>query len=295
MLPLTQGGTVGHVNARSNGCALGLAPNTGQFLCSAFASVHRHSASLRLSNETTIDPLDNLVNNLLPIFSEMVVEDDKLGVARPHRWITLAEQNKRLTEAGCRAVVNLGDKDTRTANLFTFSRPGRMLVLAHAFLLADPSKAHTLGGMAADLDRTLDGIIKAGGAVLDLETGMTTRQSRKEIVKAARVHITRSNRGLSSALNGRRSHGRPKSWTDKADRKIIWNAWHSREYPTNEAAAAAASKALGQEIGWQTMYRVVKRMREEKGDIAAGGASGRLPGNPNFRTRKRSQKRKTKR
>jgi hypothetical protein len=225
----------------------------------------------------------------------MVVEDDKIGVARAHRWITVAEQQRRLEQAGCRGVIELRDKGYNIDSLLQLAQPGRTFMLAHAFLLADPARRHVLGGMAGDLDRTLSRIAKEGGAVLDLETGLSTRDDRRGLVKRARMHITRSNRGWSSALNGALSHGRPKSWTKAEQRKIIWEAWHSREYPTNEAAAVAASAELGKRIAAQTMYRVVKRMREEKGEQDPGGASGRLPGNPNFRKRKPRQKRKTRR
>lgn len=222
----------------------------------------------------------------------MVVEDDKIGVARAHRWITVSEQRRRLEQAGCRGVVELTDRGHDIDALMQLANPGRIFVAVHAFLLADPAKRHRLGGMSADFDRTLDKIAKAGGAVLDLETGASTRDGRKDVVKISRIHISRSNRGLSSALNGLRSHGRPKEWTKDEERKIIWDAWLSREYPTNEEAAKAASKVLGRKIAPQTMYRVVRQIRIEKGDIYAGGASGRLPGNPNFRVKRAARKRR---
>jgi hypothetical protein len=228
----------------------------------------------------------------------MVVDNDTIGVVRAHRWITVVEQRRRLEEAGYRTVVELSDRGYGTDDLLKLANGGRTFVAVHAFLLADPTKRHQLGGMARDLDTTLGKITKAGCVVLDLSTGLSTRDARRDVVKTARAHIIRSNRGQSSALNGLRSHGRPRAWTKAEVRKIIWEAWHSREYPTNEEAAKAVSKLLGRKVSKQIMYRTVQRMREEQGDENAGGASGRLPGNPNFkvkRARRQShQKRKRK-
>lgn len=229
----------------------------------------------------------------------MVVQsEDKLGVARDHRWMKLAEQKRQLEADGCRAVLELTNdphKGGHTVDdLYKLARPGRLFTLVHIFLLAEPRAKRLKGGMKANLLKVLDEIAKRGGVVKDMETGLTTatKEHRKAIVAVAHSHISRSNRGLRSALNGHKSRGRPKSWTDPAVRQVLWDAWHSDEYRTNAAAVAAAATKLGRKVYIATMYKVVKEMRAEKGIPDTGGASGRLPGNPTMREHPRRKQRR---
>lgn len=224
----------------------------------------------------------------------MVVENDKLGVARDHRWLKLAEQKRRLEAAGCRAVIELSDKGADLKDLVQMARPERTFVLCHAFLLADPRYRRAKGGLRARLDDALNQVAKRGAVVMDLETGLSTadKQHRKAIIAVSHGHISRSNQGLRSSLNGKRSRGRPKTWDDPAVRQALWNAWHSDEYKSNPDAIAAAEAKLGRKVYMATMYRVVKEMRREKGIPDAGGASGRLPGNPTLREHPRRKQRR---
>ncbi len=103
---------------------------------------------------------------------------------------------------------------------------------------------------------------------MDLETGLTTadKQHRKAIAAVSYDNIARSNQGLKSNLNGKRSKGRPKAWIDPAERKIAWEEWHSALNVSNAAAAKAASERLGKEISPNAIWRIVRDMRRERGE-----------------------------
>jgi hypothetical protein len=222
---------------------------------------------------------------------------DIIGVVRNHRWISAGEQRKRIEADGCRTIVELGGKrdEGSMEGLILLARPGSVLKLTHAFLLGDPNTTKK-GGTKASFDAAVKAITEQrGGTILDMETNLTTAKPnhRKAIVAVAHDHIARSNQGLSSALNGARSKGRPKAWTDPKERQIIWDEWHSTAHKTNVDAVTAATKRIGRKVYYHTMWRVVREMRVERGMPDAGGASGRAPGNPAFRkTRRRAKSKK---
>jgi hypothetical protein len=215
------------------------------------------------------------------------VDRDLLGVIRDHRWVRAGTQRKRLEAAGCRSIIELeGKKSVATqADMIRMARPERTLVLAHAFLLADPKARGRRGGVKQNFDEVLAAIHKRGGIVLDLETGLTTDLDfhRRAVVALSHDHIGRSQKGLRSALNGARSRGRPALWRDPKDRKVVWEEWHSNEHQTNLDAIAAIEARTGKKIHQSTAWRVVREMRREKGKADATGASGREPGSPILR------------
>lgn len=222
----------------------------------------------------------------------MMDKTDIIGVVRDHRWIKAVEQRKRLSADGCRVIVELNGGSSQ-ADLERLTRPGTVLKLVHAFLLADPN-TNQRGGVKASFDAYLKALTeKRGGIVKDMETGLTTEKAehRKAIVAVAYAHITRSNQGRKSQLNGARSRGRPKAWTDERVRQIIWDEWHSTAHKTNVDAVKAASERIGRKVYYHTMWRVVREMRRERGMPDAGGASGRLPGNPAIRPDGRRKRR----
>lgn len=211
----------------------------------------------------------------------MSTTEDKLGVVRDHRWVSAAVQRKRLEEDGCRGILELdGKKNAVTQNdIIRMSTIGRTFVFVHAFFLADPSFRKKRGGLVANFDAALAEIAERGGAVKDLETGLSTadRQHRKAIIAISHRHIARSNQGLRSSINGKKSRGRPMSWSDPKDRQTIWDEWHSNAHATNTAAADEASRKMGRRITHYVMWRIAKQMREERG-LKGLGASGRRPG-----------------
>ncbi len=218
----------------------------------------------------------------------MVAQNDKIGVVRDHRWVKAVEQHRRLEAEGCRGIVEIDGKKNpvHQSDIIKMACPGRVFALAHAFLLADPKGRNRRGGVKADFDAVLKALTDKGAIVKDMETGLTTEtaEHRRAVMAVSYSHIARSNQGLKSALNGTRSRGRPKEWADPKDRKIIWEEWHSSEHKTNADAVKAASERLGREVSHAAMWRVVREMRREKGKPDAGGASGRLPGNPLLRS-----------
>lgn len=155
---------------------------------------------------------------------------DKIGVVRQHRWINAAEQERILRDR-CRIVVSLGGgkaKLVTLAELAKLTRPGTVVELVHVYLLADPKRKRAAGGMKADLRAAIALLVdKRGGVLVDVETGLTTAQTgqRKALIALAEDQISRSNKGLKSALNGAKSKGRPKpDYTPQqlADAKAIW-------------------------------------------------------------------------
>lgn len=211
----------------------------------------------------------------------MTGNNDTIGVVRKHRWLSEAAQRERLRAEKCRIIVELdGKKDACSREeLEKLTRPGTVVVFVHAFFLADPKARRRKGGLKADFDNAIQRLVKKRGGILrDLESSLTTETAEhvKAIKALAYANISRSNRGLRSAANGSRSQGRPKDWIDPAERQIIWEEWHSALNTTNGQASDAATKRIGRYCSPNTMWRVVKQIRAEKG-IGGKGASGRRP------------------
>jgi hypothetical protein len=214
----------------------------------------------------------------------MSTSQDIIGVVRHHRWISAKEQKRRIEADGARIIVELDGKEgaarvVKLEELAKLTRLGTELKMVHAFLLANPKAQRKRGGLKASFDAAFELLTKKREGVLrDMETGLTTEtaQHRKAILAVTYAHIARSNQGLSSALNGARSQGRPKKWTDAQVRQIIWEEWHSTLNRTNGQASDKASERIGRYVSPNTMWKVVKEMRAERG-IGDKGASGRRP------------------
>lgn len=172
---------------------------------------------------------------------------DKIGVIRHHRWLSATEQD-RILRPRCRAVVSLGGGKAKLIareDLERLVRPDTIIELAQAFLLADLKARKKPGGMKADYTKIVSRIMKRGGVVSDIGSGLTTESEghRKAMEALAFEQISRSNRGLKSALNGARSKGRPRpNFTAEqlASAKAIWR--NIMDYPTwGEAQKALAN------------------------------------------------------
>jgi hypothetical protein len=216
----------------------------------------------------------------------MSTSEDTLGIARDHRWMRLAEQQKQLKPVS-RVVVVLGDtkgrdagKGHELADVLRIIRPGTVVQLMYVFLLAESrSQPGKHGKMRrATFDKALAAVEGRKGIVKDMLTGLSTETSaqRGALKALAYDQIARSNRGLNSAENGARSRGRPSRWSDPKDRQIIWDEWHSIAHPTNTDAADEASRRMGKRISHYVMWKVVSEMREARG-LKGKGASGRRP------------------
>ena len=215
----------------------------------------------------------------------MSTNEDTVGIARDHRWMRLAEQQRQL-KACSRVVLVLGDqkgrdgKGDKLEELAQIIRPGTVVQLMYAFLLVDPGKKSTPGKLRRSaFDKALSLVVdKRKGVVRDMLTGLSTetKAKRQALCDLAYGQIARSNKGLNSAENGARSRGRPRQWFDPERRQIVWEEWHSSAHATNTEAADEASRRLGTRITHLTMWRIVKEMREAKG-LKGAGASGRRP------------------
>ncbi len=215
----------------------------------------------------------------------MSTNEDTLGIARDHRWMRLAEQQKQL-KACSRVVATLGDakgiesKGNRLEDVARIIRPGTVVQLMYAFLLAESRGA--AGGYGrmrrATFDKAMALVEGRKGIVRDMLTGLSTETpaQRRALIDAAYGQIARSNQGLSSSENGSRSRGRPKQWDKPENRQIIWDEWHSSAHATNTDAANEASRQMGKRITHFTMWRIVKEEREKRG-LKGLGASGRRP------------------
>ena len=214
----------------------------------------------------------------------MIPKDDIIGVARDHRWMRLAEQKRQL-EATSRVVLTLGDSSGKNGRGQTFEtlarlvRPGTVVQLMYAFLLADPARKRARGGLKAEFERALSILVDEKKAVVvDVLTGLSTetKDKRRAFALAALDQIRRSGQGKRSDENGKLSRGRPKRWQSPEHRQIIWDEWHSNAHATNTEAADEASLRMGERISDIVMWRIIKQMREERG-LKGKGASGRRP------------------
>ena len=210
----------------------------------------------------------------------MSTDADTIGVARDHRWMRLAEQQRQLKPPVSRVVLVLGDqkgrdgKGYKLADVAQIIRPGTVVQVMYAFLLADPSKRMRRSAF----DKALAEVEKRKGIVKDMLTGLSTETTAQRLALKALAYdqIARSNKGLNSAENGARSRGRPLQWADPAHRQIVWEEWHSNAHATNTDAANEASRRIGKRITHYSMWRIVKEEREKRG-LKGLGASGRRP------------------
>lgn len=175
---------------------------------------------------------------------------DKIGATRKHRWIGVSEQVARL-EPRCRAVMALDNVDRD--DLVALARPGTVVELAHAFLLADPRARRRPGGMQADLRRAIDELAERGAVVADLDSGLTTSKDghRKALLALADAQISRSNRGLRSALNGAKSRGRPRKVFTPEELEQGRKAWESRRLKYWRDVKAKLPKGMTLRRAWQ--------------------------------------------
>jgi hypothetical protein len=165
----------------------------------------------------------------------MSENSDKIGVVRQHRWMN-AEKQAELLGPRCNKVVSLGGKGARPIereDLEKLARPGTVIELVHAFLLADPKRKRVRGGMKADFRAALERLEKRGAVVVDVDASICSRKHKRALLALVDADIGRSNQGLKSALNGARSRGRPKHEPTAEEMKDAKAAWRNvKDYPT---------------------------------------------------------------
>lgn len=176
---------------------------------------------------------------------------------RHHRWLSADEQAERLAPR-CRIVVSLdGGKVPQVDReaLVRLARPGCVVELVHAFLLATPSRKTLSAGMRRDFRSALSAIEKRGAQVFDLtaDVGSDKRQALLAVVDA---DIGASNRGRASKTNGEKSKPGRRRYEPTDDElrraEAIWG--NTKRYPGWKEAA----EALKREVPKFTVFRAWK-------------------------------------
>ncbi len=189
---------------------------------------------------------------------------DKIGVVRQHRWLSADEQAQILAPR-CRKVVSLGGSGAQSVtreDLERLARPGTVVELVHAFLLADPRRKKVRGGLQADFRAVLDRLDKRGAKVVDVDAQICSGKQRKALLALVDSDLARSNRGAKSATNGTRSRGRPSYEPTPGELERAEHIWgNTRSYPE----WPDADKALRTKVNKQfTMWRAYEEFGPRK-------------------------------
>lgn len=179
---------------------------------------------------------------------------DKIGVTRQHRWMS-ADKQAEVLAPRCRRVVSLGGGSVTRVDLEDvekLARPGTVIELVHAFLLADPRRKHARGGMKADFRAALARLEKRGAVVVDVDGQICSRKHRKAMLALVDSDIARSGRGAKSATNGTQSKGRQAADFTAAQydaAEAIWgNTKKYREWDDTRAPLAKIVSPNGQKF-----------------------------------------------
>lgn len=188
----------------------------------------------------------------------MTENTDRIGVVRQHRWVS-ADKQAELLAPRCRKIVSLGGgklPQVEREDVEKLARPGTVIELVHAFLLADPRRKKQRGGLQADFRAALERLESRGAVVVDVDASICSRKHRRAMLALADKDIARSNQGAKSATNGARSKGRqeadftPKQWED------AYNVWHNRKaFPFWNDVDVALAKIVSPNGQKFTRYR----------------------------------------
>jgi hypothetical protein len=165
-----------------------------------------------------------------------------IGYVRPHRSCPAKRQHEAMAAAGVKAVYVEGQGAETLHEAIRALRPGMLLAVMHAALLAEPAKT-TNARPRKSLFAALKAAQDKGGVLWELETGRTSDKDCLEIMEDAVDALAKGGRSFKSAMNGAKSRGRPKvDWTPWME--AMKREWHSLEHATN-ADAVAAMQANG--------------------------------------------------
>lgn len=189
---------------------------------------------------------------------------DKIGVIRQHRWLSADEQRQILGQR-CSKVVSLGGGSAQVVtreDLERLARPGTIVELVHAFLLADPRRKQIKGGLQADFRAALARLDKRGAKVVDVDAQICSGKHRKAMLALVDSDLARSNRGAKSATNGAKSRGRPSYDPSPEELEKAVGIWgNTRSYPE----WPDADKALRTKVNKQfTMWRAYEEFGPRK-------------------------------
>lgn len=166
-------------------------------------------------------------------------DKDTIGVVREHRWIKVEDQ-ARILRPECRIIATLYGGPFRRVtleDLAKLTRPGTVINLVHAFLLAEPGPTRSMKVSLCDAIELLT--VERGGIIRDVTTGMSTetKPRKQALIDAASVQIGRSNQGRESATNGAKSPGGQPLDVSKDQLRDLKAVWRDLiEYPEWEDA-----------------------------------------------------------
>lgn len=171
---------------------------------------------------------------------------DKIGVVRDHRWASADEQAELLAPR-CRIVVSLGGGRSSLIrsrgdldDLLKWCRPGTVVELWRAFLLADPKRKRLSGGMRREFQRALKLLKQRGAQVFDVHEDIGSDKPGALMAVVDR-DIGRSTRGRAAADNlvvARR--GRKVTHFTAEQMRAAKAVWRNvKDYPTWADAAKA--------------------------------------------------------
>lgn len=172
---------------------------------------------------------------------------DKIGVTRQHRWMS-ADKQAEVLAPRCRKVVSLGGGSSTQVtreDVEQLASPGTVVELVHAFLLADPRRKHTKGGLKADFRAALARLEKRGAVVVDVDGQICSRKHRRAMLALVDSDIARSGRGAKSATNGAQSKGRPEADfapAQYAAAELVWG--NTKKYPNWKDTRPALAKIV---------------------------------------------------
>lgn len=190
----------------------------------------------------------------------MTDSNDKIGVVRQHRWVSADKQAAALAPR-CTRIVSLGGGDVpRVAreDVEKLVRAGTVVELVHAFLLADPARKRTAGGMKSDFRSVLTRLEKRGGIVVDVDAGICSKKHRRALLALVDSDLARSNRGAKSATNGAQSKGRPPASFTMAQLKEARAIWRN---PKDFPAWGDVQRAFDADVPGFTTARAYKLWR----------------------------------
>lgn len=175
-------------------------------------------------------------------------DSDAIGLVRWHRRFTIDGQKARLSEDGCRKIVEIGSKRGKLSvdDVAKLVRAGTTIKLVHAFLLTDPTAARRIGGKRKNLLDAMAAIEKRGGCIKDVDSGLTTANSehRYALVALACDQLARDGKGIRSRANGMVRKGRPvRTWTPEQWRDAE-AAWNNRKLKTWKAVKAMLPEGM---------------------------------------------------
>jgi hypothetical protein len=189
---------------------------------------------------------------------------DVFVIVRGHRWMSADKQADAMREPKPKAVWSLdGGKKLPACTLRDLEKwatPGRVFRVYHLFLLADPAKRTPL--MVERLLALVHKLVDRRGVVIeDAFCGLSTahKGQKSAMLALAKEMIARSCKGARSAVNGKKSKGRPLAFS-AAQIDIVEAEWFNARHATNEAALKAMAKQ-GVKISETQAWREMEKRR----------------------------------